>query len=169
MKNKTLYIHGLNSKPNQQKINLINIYSKVYFLHIDYSKQKDTFTLLSKLIENKNINSIIGSSFGGMLAYWLGKKYNIPSLLFNPAFGKENFINPFKKDNITDAYNLIVLGGNDEIVIPKSVISFIKKTNKKNYELNIIPEMGHRIDLKNFEKVITLFFKNKNIEKNNIH
>ena len=169
MKNKSLYIHGLDSKPNQQKINLINIYSNVYFLHIDYSKQKDTFALLSKLIENKNINCIVGSSFGGMLAYWLGKKYNIPSVLFNPAFGKENFINPFNKNNITDPYNLIVLGGKDEIVIPTSVISFIKKSNKKNYELNIIAEMGHRIDLKNFEKVITLFFNRINHEKNNIH
>ncbi len=169
MKNKSLYIHGLDSKPNKQKINLINIYSKVYFLYIDYNKQKDCFALLSKLIENKNINCIIGSSFGGMLAYWLGKKYNIPSVLFNPAFGKENFINSFKKNNITDPYNLIVLGGKDEIVIPSSVISFIKKSNKKNYELNIIPKMGHRIDLKNFEKVITLFFKSINHEKNNIH
>lgn len=169
MKNKSLYIHGLDSKPNQQKINLINIYSKVYFLHIDYNKKKDAFALLSKLIENKNINCIIGSSFGGMLAYWLGEKYNIPSVLFNPAFGKENFINPFHKNNITDPYNLIVLGGEDEIIIPKSVISFIKKSNKKNYELNIVPEMGHRIDLKNFKKVITLFFKKIKHEKNNIH
>jgi hypothetical protein len=82
--------------------------------------------------------------------------------LFNPGFGKEKIISTFEKNNINHPYNLVVLGENDTIVFPESVIRFFKKHNEKNFDLYKIPGLGHRIDLNNFEKTTTAFYKKIN-------
>ena len=84
MKNifKTLYIHGLDSSPKKNKLNIIKKKSTDFSFHLDYRNETNTFKILSDCIKENNINSVIGSSFGGMLGYWLSKKHKIPSLLF---------------------------------------------------------------------------------------
>lgn len=158
-KHKTLYIHGLDSTIKQGKIEIIEEYSTAVYLNVNYYEEKNTYIILSNLIEKENVNCIIGSSFGGMLAYWLGKKYNIPSLLFNPGFGKEKIINSFEKKSLNYPYNFIILGENDTIVRPQSVLDFINKMNEKNYDIFKIPKLGHRIDLNTFEKTVNDFYK----------
>ena len=158
-KYKTLYIHGLDSSINQKKIEVIQHHSETAYLNINYYEEKNTYRILSNLIKKENVNCIIGSSFGGMLAYWLGKEHRIPSLLFNPGFGKEKIINSFEKNNLNCPYKLIILGENDTIVLPQSVLNFINKMNEKNYDLFKIPKLGHRIDLNTFEKTVNDFYK----------
>ena len=156
---KTLYIHGLDSSIKQKKIEIIQYHSETVYLNINYYEEKNTYMILSNLIKKEKVNCIIGSSFGGMLAYWLGKEHNIPSLLYNPGFGKEKIINLFEKNNLNYPYNFIILGKNDTIVRPQSVLDFIDEMNEKNYDLFKIPKLGHRIDLKTFKKTVNDFYK----------
>ena len=159
----SLYIHGLDSSVNQKKIEIIQYHSETVYLNINYYEEKNTYMILSNLIKKEKVNCLIGSSFGGMLAYWLGKEHNIPSLLFNPGFRKEEIINSFKKYNLNCPYNLIILGENDTVVRPQSVLDFIDEMNEKNYDILKISKLGHRIDLTTFEKTVCDFYQKINL------
>jgi len=83
---KILYIHGLDSSPNMERIQFLEkLGHEVFALHLDYRNEPKTVELLSHLIEDKEIDYIVGSSLGGYLGFWLSEKYCLPSLLFNPA------------------------------------------------------------------------------------
>ena len=60
MKNifKTLYIHGLDSSPKKNKINIIKKNSTDYSFHLDYRNEPNTFKILSNCIKENNIYKI---------------------------------------------------------------------------------------------------------------
>ena len=94
---------------------------------------------------------------GGFLAYNLGNMYNIRTLLFNPSLEKNNIKKPIikKVDNFKIEHN-IILGINDNIVIPSDTLNFLKKSKVNfvsNYETS-----GHRTSLEIFMKHFLLNF-----------
>ena len=156
----TLYIHGLDSSPKKEKTAIINKYSHVEALHLDYRKQPDAFEILCKLIVEKNISLIIGSSLGGYLGFWLGEKFGLPCLLFNPAIGLRSVelkINVIKR---TCPKRLIVIGENDDVVIPQTSLSFLKEHKSDNCKQRIIlcNDLAHQIDLVTFKEFVNLFY-----------
>ncbi len=158
---KTLYIHGLDSSPKSSKIKILEKYSKTYALHLDYPKEPDTFNLLSNLIIKNNINLIVGSSFGGMLGYWLAEKHKIPALLFNPALHIKKSLVYFEINHNCSPYKLIVLGKKDKVVDPMLSTKILKKNlNEKKYEIINCDELAHKIDIETFKKQ-TEYFYNK--------
>ena len=156
----TLYIHGLDSSPKKEKTALINTYSHVEALHLDYRKQPDAFEILSKLILEKNISHIIGSSLGGYLGFWLGEKFGLPGLLFNPAIGLRSIeLNIDVKKRLCPK-RLIVIGEKDDVVIPKTTLSFLK--DHKSYECKqrivLCNDLAHQIDLDTFKEFVDQFY-----------
>ena len=98
----------------------------------------------SDLIIENNINYIIGSSFGGMLGYWLSEKHKIPALLFNPALQIEKSIIHFEINHNKSPYKLIILGKKDEIVDPIITSKFLNKNlHDKNYEIINCDELDY--------------------------
>ena len=162
---KTLYIHGLDSSPKPEKIRLIKPYSNVSALHLDYKNQPDSFEILSALIQKEAITHIIGSSLGGYLGFWLGEKYGLPVLLFNPAIGMQNKeLNIFIKQGQCP-YRIIVLGAKDDRVPPNMTYDFLKKYDHNHTTQRIVEcnKLGHQIDLQTFEEFVVSFYATQNL------
>jgi len=157
---KTLYIHGLDSEPKPEKIELIKQHSEVEALHLDYRKNEDSYQVLSKVIKSKNITHVIGSSLGGFLGYWLAEEHKLPCLLFNPALGTRNINLEVNRNYNQCPKRIIVLGEQDEIVSPYFTIEFLRPKNIKNTKQEIIlnSTMEHRIWEKDFKKYVDYFF-----------
>ena len=91
-----LNLHGLNgSSYNTNYKLLIDLYSKDFIIspQMDYILTSPT-EILDRLKRYKDIDYIVGNSFGGFYAYVLSNMCNIPCLLVNPCIPPERYI-PF--------------------------------------------------------------------------
>jgi len=160
LKKHTLYIHGLESHPKKEKLELIEQFSKVLALHINYFESPNTFKKLSELIVEREITHIIGSSFGGFLGFWLSEKHGLPCLLFNPAIAIKSLDMEHEKHNDNCPLRLVILGVRDEVVDPILTINFLKEHPTENCTQRIIScnDLAHRIDMKTFKEFNQYFF-----------
>jgi len=155
-----LYIHGLDSSPKPEKIEVLKQYGRVVGLHLDYKKEEDPFKLLNDTILNENISHIVGSSLGGFLGFWLGEKNSLPCLLFNPALGMRSIDVQVERNYNKCPKRLIVLGEQDDVVLPYHTIEFLRPFSRKKTQQEIIIDstMEHRISDENFVKYVRYFF-----------
>lgn len=153
-----LFLHGLDSKPYQDRIDLLSKYGTVEMPFIDYRTETDVFGRISKIVESFNPDIIIGHSMGGILSYYLSVKYNKTNLMFMPAFFSSNahFMNVPKDVINLQANNkkLAVIGTHDTAVD--------NKNTKKVLPANVIHEepIGHQLSPmildKYFKKIMGL-------------
>lgn len=157
---RTLYIHGLDSSPKIEKTEIIQQYSKVVALHLNYKEQPDSFDILCSTIENESITHIIGSSLGGYLGFWLAEKYALPCLLFNPAIGMRSLELNITIENGKCPNRLIVIGENDDTVLPKETLDFLKSYDSSYCKQRVVlcNDLAHQIDLITFEEFIRKFY-----------
>ena len=157
---KTLYIHGLDSSPKKEKLEIIQQFGEVESLHLDYKECKNPYELLNNLIQEKKVTHIIGSSLGGFLGYWLAEENKLPCLLFNPALGMRTISIEINRNFNQCPKRIIVLGEQDEVVAPYSTMDYLRPKTKSNTKQEIIlnSEMEHRIHEKDFEKYVKYFF-----------
>lgn len=155
-----LYIHGLDSSPKPEKIELLKQYGSAVGLHLDYKKEENPFKLLNDTILNENISHIVGSSLGGFLGFWLGEKNSLPCLLFNPALGMRSIDVQVERNYNKCPKRLIVLGEQDDVVLPYHTIEFLRPFSRKKTQQEIIIDstMEHRISDENFVKYVRYFF-----------
>tara|TARA_R110001583_G_scaffold182779_1_gene340900 strand:+ start:3621 stop:4220 length:600 start_codon:yes stop_codon:yes gene_type:complete len=94
MQKKILYIHGFNSSPLSVKAEQTRQYFLNNFPDINFhcpqlvSNPKGAINQLEEIIQSSQTNSswyVMGSSLGGYFAHYLSEKYNVPSVLINPA------------------------------------------------------------------------------------
>lgn len=95
-----LYLHGFNSSENAHKANLL----KDYFQQLNLAdaliiprlnwQPEEAIKQLEAIIEPKLASgiSLIGSSLGGFYANYLAHKYEINSIVLNPAIGAPRLI-----------------------------------------------------------------------------
>ena len=156
---KILYLHGLNSRPTEEKIEILRNYSKdVYAPVIDWENpkvRKTLFMKLSDLIRTEGITHVIGSSMGGQMAFYLSNYSDINGMCFNPAFNYLYSDFGFTM-NGTDKKILINLGKMDKVVDYKYTIDFVNKFNLKNVSYNML-NIGHNIDVETFSKCVDIF------------
>jgi predicted esterase YcpF (UPF0227 family) len=89
-----LYIHGLDSSPLKEKLDILKgAGMNVFALHIDYRNQKNSYDLLENFAKKNEINFIVGSSLGGYIGFWLAEQLGIPCLLLNPALAYRSIDN----------------------------------------------------------------------------
>lgn len=153
-----LFLHGLDSKPYQDRIDLLSKYGTVEMPFIDYRTEKDVFGRISKIVESFNPDIIIGHSMGGILSYYLSNEYNKTNLMFMPAFFSSNahFMNvPESVLTLTSTTKkLAVIGTNDTAVD--------NKNTKNVLPANVIHEepIGHQLSPmildKYFKKIMGL-------------
>ena len=63
-----LYIHGLDSSPLKEKLDILKASGmNVFALHIDYRNQKNSYDLLENFAKKNEINFIVDSSLGGYI------------------------------------------------------------------------------------------------------
>jgi predicted esterase YcpF (UPF0227 family) len=149
-----LYIHGLDSKPNSQKLDLIKKKGhQVTALHLDYRKELNAYSLLSEHARKSKIEYIIGSSLGGYFGYWLGHDLRVNQLLFNPAMPYRSV--KVQSNNISEKPNVfshVVLGAHDDIIPPNLNMSFF--STRDNIKLLTCHWLGHEVDIKTFEEMV---------------
>lgn len=152
-----LYLHGLMSNNQSPKVDwLRELGHNVYSPKLNYKEDgKTTFNDLEQLSEKQHIDLIIGSSMGGYLAFHLGNKYDIPTLLFNPSLAPNEVTKPVVSEIKNNSIlHTIVMGRNDDIVIPKDTIAFLEN-RKMNFKQHF-EENGHRTPLVIFQKYFNL-------------
>ena len=153
-----LYIHGLHSKVHAGKKAIMEKYfKKVIFEDMNYGANLKVYGPLRETCLQQKVDLIIGSSFGGLLGYYLAGEMNLPCILFNPAlFYKEesnDLIPEVQRSPIP--YGLIISGEKDTVVSTSSIEDFLKASPEQtNIDLIKCSWLEHRIDTKTFEAAI---------------
>lgn len=163
---KALYIHGYQSSPLKEKVDILNQkFDEVFAPFIDWDDKKTRITLfkdLSNLIEEKGITHVIGSSMGGQMAFYLASYNDINCLSFNPAFGyRFNDLGLDLGDRKLSKKIFIALGSKDTVIPSYTTIEFLYKNNFKvseNLRVNVLP-IEHQIDLESFESQVDILIK----------
>ena len=137
-----LNLHGLNGSAHNTNYKLLlKLYSEdiIFFFFFDYVKTSP-IKILDSLKAYRNINYVVGNSFGGFFAYILSNIYQIPCLLVNPCIPPERYI-PFLvedyefvnelaflmseyADNVQSVY--MILGMEDHVLSPAYTEQIIK-------------------------------------------
>ena len=153
---KIAWLHGLESKPDKDRNNLMNSYfDEFYAPHIDYKRDKDIiFDKTLKEIKDFNPDVIAGSSMGAWMAFHIGNNLNIPTLLFNPALSDRSLDVRYKTGN-SKPLHTIVLGNQDIVVPPDETIEWLKN-NKNNVKVSY-ENIGHRIPFVVFKKYMRIY------------
>lgn len=152
---KILYIHGLDSSPNPDRIGYMETQGhEVVALHLDYREQPDAYRILDSFARKERIEGIVGSSLGGFLGFWLSQHLAVPCLLYNPAMwldAVELKIPVPEEDRCPGRY--VVLGDEDDTVDPDQNWQFFSQLDKKSGYQQVIrcQGLGHQIDVKTFQ------------------
>lgn len=159
---KTLYIHGLDSFPRPEKIDILKKAGlDTVALHLDYRQQLGVYQILKENAIQKNVEYIIGSSLGGLLGYLLSEDLGLPCLLFNPAMEVlrqkavyYNQIPEITEKNCTVRY--VVLGAKDETVSHKTSQDCFCQRERDGLHQRVITcdWLGHTIDLNTFYDMV---------------
>lgn len=151
-----LYVHGLEAKPSPQKVEILTKRGhEVLAPHFEFTKYVDTnepYQELRKIATENRIEFLVGSSFGGFMAYWLGHDLGLPQLLFNPALCYNSLLMPHPLIKLRDELcSWVVLGGKDELLPAELNAEFFD--NKPAARVIICRWLPHRIDLQTFEEM----------------
>lgn len=164
IKNRILFLHGMNSKPFEDRVNILKACgAEVDAPQLYYQTDDKGVDLVLKLTENITYTHVVGHSFGGILAYYISNRYKIPALMFNPAFGLSN-INYFEQIHILQNLQVhdkqyAVVGMQDDVVPPSNQLKYLNHATVWK-----VDDLGHKIDPTTFEKYFKLFFENEKLD-----
>lgn len=154
---KILYIHGLDATPESDHVDILNGNGiTIVAPNLIYEKGS-LFERLSNIIERENIKGVVGHSYGGYFAYHLSNKYKIPGLMFNPYFGPKNSLHPIPESvkEIAPYHNqMLILGSEDDMILPEEQMNIFKKSNCKIFVEKIDHDIPDDIKIKYFNKFI---------------
>lgn len=155
-----LYLHGLNSIPNSDRINFLEKYydTNVSAPQLDYYSSIGSTKLFSELLELiriEKIRLIIGSSFGGYFGFHLSEYTNKPAILMNPALAQGSIVVPVL-NKFNDTTKIIMLGKNDDIINPLGTKKYLIEKFYKN-TIIIEGDYGHITPRKPFENTVNKY------------
>lgn len=157
---KILYLHGLDSFLQDDRREVLQNFGDIYAPILNYLNTPNLFEKL--LADYKTIDCVIGSSLGGLVAYYLAQKLQIPALLFNPALPFKNQL-PFQTDfnkNYTQ-FMQVVIGIQDEVIDFQKSLSVLTAdfSEKQNAEIHLLNTMKHSYPIEIFKTECDFFFK----------
>ena len=165
---KTILIyHGLNGNIDKEKIKyLTNKGFHVIMEKHDYRREYGTIEVSNDRAKSfmqkqeqiaRKADIIIGTSFGGYVAYLLGCQLQKDIILINPALNRkvtktaiQDYDYPFneKKAKRIEYFH----GANDTTVTAKTSIEVLEKPSLY-YKETVIPEMEHKVPFKKFKTI----------------
>jgi uncharacterized protein len=152
-----LYIHGLDSSPNPDRIqSLEEAGHQVFALHLDYRQQPDAYAILRAYAQQNHLDFIIGSSLGGVLGFWLAEEMGVPCLLFNPAvYLSRSEIHIELTARRGCSLRWVVIGEQDEVVDPEESWRFFQQPDQQQARQRVIrcQWLGHQIDRATFREM----------------
>ncbi len=167
---KTLYLHGLDSFLSDEKRIILGKYTNNLVAPlIDYRKDPSTIQTLLENYKNENIELIIGSSMGGLTAYYLSWFWQIPCLVFNPALSYRSVIQELpalptvvnNQKNPRQKYLRVILGRHDDVINPFDTLPILMKDIQEQEPLSIHlrNDLAHQIPFSVFDEEIAYFFQ----------
>ena len=153
-----LYLHGLEAKPSEAKFKILETkfgQGQVFMPSLNYHRPfGEIWAELCNLTAATEADFLMGSSFGGFWAYWLGQTFELPQLLFNPAMAlTEQLAEQNIPHQIAAACpSWVVVGAKDEVVPPSINHDFFQ--DKPQTRLITCAWLAHRIDLQTFSETL---------------
>lgn len=155
---KVLYLHGLDSSLQSDRRAALERYGEVAAPQLSYRSSPH---LLEQLItEYATVDALVGSSAGGLVAYYLAQLLAKPALLLNPAL-------PFREEVPADlplpadhrAYMRVVIGLRDAVVDPWTSVAVLKEDSTRLSALDIVllGAMEHSYPIEIFEEQLAQF------------
>ena len=162
MKQKILFLHGLESSNKGEKVDFLKEQAEVLAPKIDYQDEALEEKLMY-IVENFRPDFIIGSSMGGYVGMLLANKYGIKNLLYNPAIHSRSIEPKLNRLNIIDPNHFvdfnIVLGNQDDVIDPNVTESMLLDAEVV-CEIDRV-DMGHRIDYDVFVNMYNKYIDNE--------
>ena len=154
-----LYLHGLESSAGGPKVEYLRMVGNLVTApEMDY-KDPEQYQKICDIILNsymeEPIDLIIGSSMGGYFAYHLGKQYDIPMLLLNPALHSRTFEPVITSIGEYDPLIFLGVGEYDDVIDYTETLNILD-TNvgesffRGNYWKG---DHGHKTPIEFFQKV----------------
>jgi hypothetical protein len=167
---KIAYLHGLDSSIDEKDPKIIFLreaFDEVFAPSITY-RNKKTFDTLYSSIKQLKPDLIVGSSMGGYIAFLIGSKLGIETVLFNPAVVDRSY-NPTVDDTkLKGTKHNVYLGKSDTIISGESVIKYFKDINLGSFHY-IKYNGGHRVPPLTFINAIKSVLNIKENKQPNLH
>jgi hypothetical protein len=178
-----LYLHGSRgelsndefkkvnvSRRNQNMYNVLSQFGdNVYWPPLYYHGGDMIFDEMEEMIQEKNIDILIGNSAGGYVSFYLSNKYGLPNLSINPAMAESSEAPTLQYMKILfDEINgnqIVVIGEDDSKanggVDGQEVIKLLKimEFEQVGGEIITLPGVRHRLEPKTFNEVFRYFYK----------
>jgi hypothetical protein len=156
---KILYLHGLESKVGGPKVEYLEMLGhEVVAPDMDYDFGEQ-FSHLGDHIayQKEDFDLIIGSSMGGYFAYELGKMFDIPVLLLNPALHSRSIeprVEKVHEDLAADPLVFLGVGANDDVINYEKTLEILDNEAGCFFRPNYFKgNHGHRTPLDFFQKI----------------
>lgn len=145
---KILYLHGLESKAGGPKVEYLATQGAVFAPEMDY-KNPQLKLLLDTMYQQFKPEIVIGSSMGGYAASYLATRYNVDTIMFNPALHSRSFdpVLDFVPSLDSDNKTIVVLGYTDEVIDPITTLGMLSLYPKVKI---VRGQHGHRTPLSVF-------------------
>ncbi|MFA8437130.1 MAG: YqiA/YcfP family alpha/beta fold hydrolase [Marinifilaceae bacterium] len=159
-----LFLHGLESeglKPEKRKALLdrlkkeSNVAAEIMAEIYDYRDPKYSFEYFKEKVKQYEPDLLMGSSFGGRIAFHLSNLFGIPSVLFNPAINSSlccEILTIEKEWERIFSQQYYIMGTNDETVPPVETLTYLIANGMKGElsRINLVLGMEHRVSVQNF-------------------
>lgn len=154
-----LYLHGLDSRLNDQKRRVLETHGVVFAPEIEYREDRNKMKRLISEFKNQTIEVVIGSSMGGFMGYHLADAFQVPALVFNPALAYRSIPQDIVSKDQSSNLKQIVLGTHDETVDPTTTLKYLADNiGVTNYQIRIRQDLAHQIPLEIFTEEVKRFF-----------
>ncbi len=170
MKPNILYLHGFQGFVTDEKKEFLDSIGNSFYPFLDYENEADSIiNRLLKIIKEKNIDLIAGTSLGGMITYYLGLITEKPTMLLNPAVIAVPQLSEFIPEEIRSkkaTKDILVFSGKKDEVVPfelqKEFFENLEKDSTIDIEFNEEENLVHLVELDYFKKFFKKFLKKNN-------
>jgi len=156
-----IYLHGWDGKRDEIKRKILSKFGdEVDYPHINYKSSKNIINLFAdKLRQPETI--IIGTSFGGYIAYYASSYSDTPALMINPTlfFKNGGELRPdCNGQSIKDKH--FIVSAKDEIIDVKKTLKFFNEIKVDTSNVKIFEDLGHEIPIEVFDSIFSEFRNN---------
>jgi len=154
--------HGLGSRPAISRTQLLNkagysVISELFDYDSEWDLDEGKSLFESQLEIAKDVDLIIGISFGGYLGYKLSKATGKDLILINPALDRAKSKSMIKEFDIPDynlPSNIEVFFGEFDTSVPKEYAMEYFKNKGEDFRYHIVKDMNHRVPDNYFKHII---------------
>ena len=155
---KILYLHGLESKVGGPKVEYLEMLGhKVDAPDMCWDYSGNFVSIADHIAYEDNFDLIIGSSMGGYFAYELGKMFDIPVLLLNPALHSRSIeprVEKVHEDLAADPLVFLGVGANDDVINYEKTLEILDNEAGSFFRPNYFKgNHGHQTPLDFFQKI----------------